>query len=192
MWTVGWGLSAAYVTGYRNWFYILIWPVCSGYMRISSLVPFGTGRPLGTEQGMKAGDLELSFWVRMDLVASTWVCSQGQSCSGYFLPILGGSFPLLAKLLPVSLTLSLVSFLGLASGAHHCTGIWGFACKWPAVRARGYDRQCKSRGHRLEDEAEGFGAPPCGGLWLAGWQAPRTGCKTRLKGFGSRARTYFA
>lgn len=53
-------------------------------MRISSLVPFGTGRPLGTEQGMRAGDLELSFWVRMDLVASKWICSQEQSCSGYF------------------------------------------------------------------------------------------------------------
>lgn len=73
------------------------------------------------------------------------------------LPISGGPLRLLANLLPHPSTPPLVSCLGLASGAHHCTGILGVAPKWPAARAWRCGRHCGSRGHRLEDELRALG-----------------------------------
>lgn len=144
-----------------------IWPPCSGCIRISGSVPFGTGRPHGTEQGMRAGDLELSFWVRLGLGASKWICCQRQSCSGCSCLFQGGSLPFLTNLSPAPLTPPLASYLDLASGAHHCTEVFEVAPKWPALGSGvGDGRQSISRVHRLEEQLRALGHCPVGGPCL--------------------------
>ena len=86
---------------------------------------------------MRAGDLELSFWVRLGLGAGKWICCWGQRCSGCSCLFQAGSLPFLTNLPPATLTPPLVSYLDLASGAHHFTEVFGVAPKWLTLGSGG-------------------------------------------------------